>query len=48
MAQAHAVLAKEGVRGTSDLFGVGGTRLLDVVPLAEAYCTRVESLRDLI
>jgi transposase len=48
-AQVHAVLAKEGVRvATSDLFGVGGTQLLDVVPLAEAYCTRVESLRDLI
>jgi transposase len=48
-AQAHAVLAKEGVSvPMSDLFGVGGQRLLDEVELGKAYRIRVESLRDLI
>jgi transposase len=48
-AQVHAVLAKEGVAvPMSDLFGVGGQRLLDEVELAQAYRVRVESLRDLI
>jgi transposase len=48
-AQVHAVLAKEGVHvAVSDLFGVGGQRLLDEVPLGRAYTIRVESLRDLI
>ena len=48
-AQAHAVLAKEGVTvPMSDLFGVGGQRLLDEVELGKAYRIRVESLRDLI
>ena len=48
-AQAHAVLAKEGVGvPMSDLFGVGGQRLLDQAPLARAYEIRLESLRDLI
>ena len=48
-AQVHAVLAKEGVAvPMSDLFGVGGQRLLDEVELAKAYRIRVESLRDLI
>jgi transposase len=47
--QVHAVLAKEGVSvPMSDLFGVAGQVLLDKVHLAEAYRTRVESLRDLI
>ncbi len=32
----------------SDLFGVGGQRLLDEVPLGRAYTIGVESLRDLI
>lgn len=48
-AQIHAVLAKEGVAvPMSDLFGVGGQRLLDAVALGNAYRIRVESLRDLI
>jgi transposase len=48
-AQVHAVLAKEGVAvGVSDLFGFGGTVLLDRLELADAYTDRVESLRDLI
>lgn len=48
-AQVHAVLAKEGVVvPMTDLFGVGGQRLLDGVELGNAYRIRVESLRDLI
>jgi len=48
-AQVHAVLAKEGVAvPMTDLFGVGGQRLLDEVELGKAYRIRVESLRDLI
>jgi len=48
-AQVHAVLAKEGVVvPMTDLFGVGGQRLLDEVQLGKAYRIRVESLRDLI
>ena len=48
-AQVHSVLAKEGVAvPMSDLFGVGGQRLLDEIELAHAYRVRVESLRDLI
>ncbi len=48
-AQVHAVLAKEGVAvPMTDLFGVGGRRLLDEVHLADAYRIRVESLRELI
>lgn len=48
-AQVHAVLAKEGVTvPMSDLFGVGGQRLLDEVELGKAFRVRVESLRDLI
>jgi len=48
-AQVHAVLAKEGVRvPMSDLFGVGGTRLLDQLQLGRAYGLRVASLRSLI
>ena len=48
-AQVHAVLAKEGVAvPMTDLFGVGGQRLLDEVKLGRAYRIRVESLRDLI
>jgi transposase len=47
--QVHAVLAKEGVAvPMSDLFGVAGRCLLDEVHLADAYRTRVESLRELI
>jgi transposase len=47
--QVHAVLAKEGAKvPMTDLFGVAGQALLDTVPLARAYTTRVESLRDLI
>jgi transposase len=48
-AQVHAVLAKEGIRvPMTDLFGLGGRRLLDEINLGEAYTVRVESLRDLI
>ena len=48
-AQVHAVLAKEGVWvPMSDLFGVGGTRLLDQLQLGRAYGLRVASLRSLI
>src|SRR4030095_4518183 len=40
-AQVHAVLAKEGVRvPMSDLFGVGGTRLLDRLRLGGGYGLR--------
>jgi transposase len=48
-AQVHAVLAKEGVQvPMSDLFGVGGTRLLDELRLGRAYGLRVASLRRLL
>lgn len=47
--QVYAVLAKEGVHvPMTDLFGVGGTELLDSCQLAHAYRVRVQSLRDLI
>jgi transposase len=47
--QIYAVLAKEGVHvPMTDLFGVGGTELLDSCDLAYAYRVRVQSLRDLI
>jgi transposase len=48
-AQVHAELAKEGVRVLmSELFGVGGTRLLDQLQLGRASGLRVASLRSLI
>ncbi|MDQ2729700.1 MAG: transposase, partial [Actinomycetota bacterium] len=48
-AQVHAVLAKEGVAvAVSNLFGVGGRKLLAEVPLADAYRLRVDSLLGLI
>ncbi len=48
-AQVHAVLAKQGVRvAVSDLFGVGGSRLLDELRLDAPYNARVASLRRLI
>jgi transposase len=48
-AQVHAVLAKQGVRvAASDLFGVGGQRLIDQLQLDAPYLTRVSSLRRLI
>jgi transposase len=48
-AQVHAVLAKEGVRvPMSDLFGVGGSQLLDGLRLGRAYGLRVASLRRLL
>ena len=48
-AQVHAVLAKQGVRVTvSDLFGVGGQKLLDDLHLDTPYNARVGSLRRLI
>ena len=48
-AQAHAVLAKEGVAvPMSDLFGVAGRELLAACSLAKAYATRVGSLRELV
>jgi transposase len=48
-AQVHAVLAKQGILPPlDDLFGPGGQRFLDEVPLDRPYSIRVESLRDLI
>jgi transposase len=48
-AQVHAVLAKQGVRvPMSDLFGVGGQKLLDDLQLDPAFNARVGSLRRLI
>src|SRR3954451_7833968 len=48
-AQVHAVMAKEGILpGLNDMFGPGGQRLLDEMPLGQVYAVRVESLRDLI
>jgi transposase len=48
-AQVHAVLAKQGVRVTvSDLFGVGGQRILDELQLDAPFNARVGSLRRLI
>jgi transposase len=48
-AQAHAVLAKEGVAvPVTDLFGKAGQKFLDDVPLSGAYRARIESLRGLI
>jgi len=45
----HAVLAKCGVHvPMSDLFGAGGTKLLDELRLPAAYAGRVASLRRLI
>ena len=47
--QVYAVLAKEGVRvPMTDLFGVGGTKLIETCELGDAYRIRVESLRELI
>ena len=48
-AQVHAVLAKQGVRVTvSDLFGVGGQKLLDDLQLDAPFNARIASLRRLI
>jgi transposase len=48
-AQVHAVLAKQGVRvAVSDLFGVGGQKLLDELELDAPFNARVASLRRLI
>jgi transposase len=48
-AQVHAVFAKQGVAvPMSDLFGRGGTVLLENADLDEVYRIRVESLRDII
>ncbi len=47
--QVHAVMAKQGILPELvDMFGPGGQRLLDAMPLDHAYAVRVESLRDLI
>jgi len=44
--QVHAVLAKCGVAvPMSDLFGVGGTQLLDSLQLPAPYAARIASLR---
>jgi hypothetical protein len=44
-AQVHAVLAKQGVRvPMSDLFGVGGQKLLDELQLDAPYNAGVASL----
>ena len=48
-AQVHAVLAKQGVQvPMSDLFGVGGLKLLDRLELDPPYQARVLSLRRLV
>jgi transposase len=48
-AQVHAVLAKQGVHvPVSDLFGVGGGKLLDGLALDGPYHGRVHSLRRLV
>ena len=48
-AQVHSVLAKQGVAvAMSDLFGVGGSKLLDELGLDAPYAARVLSLRRLI
>src|SRR5436309_13861199 len=48
-AQVHAVLAKQGLHiGVSDLFGVGGRRLLAGAALDGAYRLRVNALCRLI
>jgi transposase len=48
-AQVHAVLAKQGVQvPVSDLFGVGGQRLLEELALDPPFQARVASLRRLI
>ena len=48
-AQVHAVLAKQGVRvAMSDLFGVGGQKMLDELRLDAPFNARVASLRRLI
>lgn len=48
-AEVHAVLAKCGVQvAMSDLFGVGGTVLLDRLDLAGPYAARIGSLRRLM
>src|SRR5256714_2909999 len=48
-AQVHAVLAKQGVRvAVSDLFGVGGQKLLDELQLDAPFSARIASLRRLI
>ena len=48
-AQVHAVMAKCGILPTlDDMFGPGGQKLLDEMPLEEPYRFRVNSLRDLL
>ncbi len=48
-AQVHSVLAKQGVNvAVSDLFGMGGLKLLDQLELDAPYAARVTSLRRLI
>ena len=48
-AEVHAVLAKCGVQVLmSDLFGVGGTELLDGLDLPAPYAARIASLRRLM
>ena len=47
--QVHAVLAKCGVAvPMSDLFGVGGTQLLDSLQLPTPYAARITSLRRIM
>jgi transposase len=48
-AQVHAVLGKQGVQvPMSDLFGVGGLKMLDQLQLDAPYQARVLSLRRLV
>jgi transposase len=45
-AEVHAVLAKCGIAvPMSDLFGVGGTQLLNALQLPKPYAARIDSLR---
>ena len=48
-AQIHAVLAKEGIiPQLKELWGPGGGRELNSYELTDAYCIRLDSLRELI
>jgi transposase len=48
-APVHAVMAKEGILpGLDDVFGPGGQKLLDEMPLEGVYAQRVASLRKLL
>ena len=47
--QIHSVMGKEGIIPTLvELWGPAGTAYLDSLDMADAYATRVDSLRDLV